>query len=146
MRDEWDVAEGTDVEPVCRVLLYSDHPQTREAVLLGVGTRAAKDLPRIEWVEVATPAMVVTRAESEHFDLLVLDGEAGKAGGMGLCRQLKDEIDEILPTCVVIGRAADRWLAAYARVDATLVHPLDPVTAGQTITDLLRKRVGSAAA
>src|SRR5690554_508972 len=48
MRDEWDVAEGTDVEPVCRVLLYSDHPQTREAVLLGVGTRAAKDLPRIK--------------------------------------------------------------------------------------------------
>ena len=31
------------------------------------------------------------------------------------------------PRCVVIARAADRWLAAYAQVDATLVHPLDPV-------------------
>ena len=39
------------------------------------------------------------------------------------------------PTCVVIARAADRWLAAYAQVDATLVHPLDPVTTGQTIAD-----------
>ena len=43
MRDEWDEAEGTNVPPVLRVLLYSDNPQTREAVLTAVGTRAAKD-------------------------------------------------------------------------------------------------------
>jgi hypothetical protein len=41
---------------------------------------------------------------------------------------------------VVIARAADRWLAAYARVDATLVHPLDPVLTGRTVADLLRRR------
>ena len=35
------------------------------------------------------------------------------------------------PTCVVIARAADRWLAAYAEVDATLMHPLDPMTTGR---------------
>ena len=28
--------------------------------------------------------------------------------------------------------------AAYAEVDATLVHPLDPVTTGGTVAELLR--------
>jgi hypothetical protein len=41
---------------------------------------------------------------------------------------------------VVIARAADRWLAAFAQVDATLVYPLDPVTTGQTVARLLRAR------
>jgi hypothetical protein len=41
---------------------------------------------------------------------------------------------------VVIARAADRWLAAYAQVDATLVHPLDPILTGRTVADLLRGR------
>jgi hypothetical protein len=41
---------------------------------------------------------------------------------------------------VVIARAADRGLAAYAAVDATLVHPLDPVLTTQTVATLLRQR------
>ena len=62
------------------------------------------------------------------------------AGGLGIARQLKDEIEDCPPTCVVIARAADRWLAAYARVDAALTHPLDPMTTGQTVASLLRNR------
>lgn len=138
MRDEWDVAEGTDVEPVCRILLYSDHPETREAVLLGVGSRAAKDLPRIEWVEVATPPVVISRVESEQFDLLVLDGEAGKAGGMGLCRQLKDEVFRCPPVLVLLGRPEDRWLASWSEADAVLARPLDPLELQDTVARLLR--------
>ena len=60
--------------------------------------------------------------------------------GLGIARQLKDEIVDCPPTCVVIARAADRWLAAYARVDATLTHPLDPMTTGQTVAALLHSR------
>jgi hypothetical protein len=45
---------------------------------------------------------------------------------------------------VVIARAADRWLAAYAKVDATLLHPLDPMTTGQTIASMLRARAAGA--
>ena len=138
MRDEWDVAEGTDVEPVCRILLYSDHPETREAVLLGVGSRAAKDLPRIEWVEVATAPVVVSRVESEQFDLLVLDGEAGKAGGMGVCRQLKDEVFRCPPVLVLLGRPQDRWLASWSDADAVLARPLDPLELQDTVARLLR--------
>lgn len=138
MRDEWDVAEGTDVEPVLRVLLYSDHPQTRDSVLTGVGTRAAKDLPRIEWVEVATHAAVVSRVESEHFDLLVLDGEAGKSGGIGLCRQLKDEIFRCPPVLVLVGRLEDLWLASWSEAEAVLGRPLDPLELQDTVARLLR--------
>jgi len=39
---------------------------------------------------------------------------------------------------VVLARAADRWLAAYAQVDQTLTYPLDPVTTGQTVAAMLR--------
>ena len=37
-------------------------------------------------------------------------------------------------------KANARWLAAYAKVDATLTHPLDPMTTGSTVADLLRQR------
>ena len=67
-------------------------------------------------------------------------GEAAPAGGLGIARQIKDEIADCPPTCVVIARAADRWLAAYAQVDQTLVAPLDPVTTGQTVAAMLRAR------
>lgn len=138
MRDEWDEAEGTNAPPVLRVLLYSDNPQTREAVLTAVGTRAAKDLPTLEWVEVATHAAVVSRVEEGGCDLLVLDGEAGKSGGMGLCRQLKDEIFQCPPILVLIGRQQDRWLASWSEADAVVARPLDPLPLQETVARLLR--------
>lgn len=138
MRDEWDEAEGTNAPPVLRVLLYSDNPQTREAVLTAVGTRAAKDLPTLEWVEVATHAAVVSRVEEGGLDLLVLDGEAGKSGGMGLCRQLKDEIFRCPPILVLIGRQQDRWLASWSEADAVVARPLDPLPLQETVARLLR--------
>jgi hypothetical protein len=69
---------------------------------------------------------------------MVLDGEAAPAGGLGIARQTKDEYADPPPTCVVIARAADRWLAAFAQVDYTLVYPLDPVTTGQAVASMLR--------
>jgi DNA-binding response OmpR family regulator len=126
------------------VLLYSDDPQVRHRMRLAVGTRPAPDL-EIEFAEAGSYDECVRLLDEYEVDLVVLDGEAAPAGGIGIARQLRDEIEDAPPTCVVIARAADRWLAAYARVDATLVHPLDPVTTGQTIAGLLRKRIGLAA-
>jgi DNA-binding response OmpR family regulator len=121
------------------VLLYSDDPQVRERMRLAIGTHPAKDLT-VRFVESSMYAETVRTVDDEDVDLLVLDGEATPAGGLGIARQLKDEMPDAPPTCVVIARAADRWLAAYARVDATLVHPLDPVLTGRTVADLLRRR------
>ena len=138
MRDQLDEVEGTNAPPVLRVLLYSDNRQTREAVLTAVGTRAAKDLPPLEWIEVATHAAVVSRVEEGGLDLLVLDGEAGKSGGMGLCRQLKDEIFQCPPILVLIGREQDRWLASWSEADAVAARPLDPLLLQETVARLLR--------
>lgn len=120
------------------VLLYSDDPLVRERMRLAIGPRPASDL-EVEFIESATYAETVRLVDDHDVDLLVLDGEAAPAGGLGIARQIKDEIVDCPPTCVVIARAADRWLAAYARVDATLTYPLDPVLTAQTVNALLRE-------
>lgn len=106
---------------------------------LAIGTRPAPDLT-VQFVEAASYAECVSLVDTYQIDLLLLDGEAQPAGGMGIARQLRDERDDCPPICVVIARAADRWLAAYSRADATLVHPLDPVTTGTTIAGLLHRQ------
>jgi len=126
------------------VLLYSDDPGVRETMRLSIGTRPAADL-LVRFVEASTQGEVIRLVDSTDIDLLVLDGEAVPSGGLGIARQLKDEIEDCPPTCVVIARAADRWLAAYARVDATLTHPLDPMTTGRTIAGMLRNRAAGVA-
>ena len=37
-----------------RILVFSDDKDKRAAVINGIGLRASKDTPRIEWVEAAT--------------------------------------------------------------------------------------------
>lgn len=121
------------------VLLYSDDARVRESMRLAIGARPAADLT-VTFVEASSQGEVIRLVDGGGVDLLVLDGEAAPSGGLGIARQLKDEIDDCPPTIVVIARAADRWLAAYAKVDATLMHPLDPMTTGQTVAAMLRQR------
>jgi DNA-binding response OmpR family regulator len=126
------------------VLLYSDKPQVRERMRAAIGARPAPEL-QVQFVEAATYRECIALVDTYEIDLLVLDGEAQPAGGMGVARQLRDELTQVPPICVVIARAADRWLAAYCRADATLVHPLDPFTTGQTIAAMLYHSTPTAA-
>jgi DNA-binding response OmpR family regulator len=121
------------------VLLYSDDPKVRDLMRLAIGTRPAPGVS-VSFVDAASYDEVIACVDQGDVDVVVLDGEAAPAGGIGIARQLKDEIDDCPPTCVVIARAADRWLAAYAKVDATVVHPLDPILTGRTVAGLLRDR------
>ena len=121
------------------VLLYSDDPRVRDRMRLAIGPRPARDL-EVEFVESDSYEQTVRLVDEYDVDLMMLDGEATPAGGLGIARQIKDEIEDCPPTCVVIARAADRWLAAYAAVDATLVHPMDPLVTAQTVATLLRQR------
>jgi DNA-binding response OmpR family regulator len=84
---------------------------------------------------------VVRAVDAGGVDLLVLDGEAVPAGGLGLCRQLKDEIFDCPPVLVLTGRPQDDWLAAWSRADAAVPHPLDPVALAAAAARLLRARV-----
>jgi DNA-binding response OmpR family regulator len=122
------------------VLLYSDDPRVRDRMRLAIGTRPAADLSA-EFVDASRYDECLRLIDTYDIDLVVLDGEATPAGGIGIARQLRDEVTDCPPIVLVIARAADRWLAAYAQVDATLVHPLDPVTTGSTVAGFLRQRV-----
>ena len=126
----------------CVVLLYSDDPAVRDQMRLAIGTYPAVDIA-VTFVDASTYDETVRILDSQDVDLLVLDGEATPAGGLGIARQLKDELDDPPPACVVIARAADRWLAAYSRVDATLMHPLDPMTTGAAVAAMLRDRIAT---
>ena len=125
------------------VLLYSDDPAVRDQIRLAIGVRPAADL-KVEFTDASTWEQCRELLDKYEIDLMVLDGEASPAGGIGIARQTKDEYAVPPPVCVVIARAADRWLAAYAQVDQTLVAPLDPVTTGQTIAGMLRAHRGGA--
>ncbi|WP_265444093.1 hypothetical protein [Flexivirga meconopsidis] len=131
--------DSTDTGYQLTVLLYSDDIATRDAVRLGVGRRPAKDVEIVSWRECATPAAVVDAVDNEKYDLLVLDGEAGKLGGLGLSKQLKNEIFDCPPILVLTGRPADGWLAAWSQCDAAVPHPIDPLTIGAAIADLARR-------
>ncbi len=122
------------------VLVYSDDSSTRSAVLAALGPRPHPVLPALDYVECATEPAVIAAMDAGGVDLAILDGEAVPAGGMGICRQLKDEIFECPPVLVLTGRADDGWLATWSRAEAAVSHPLDPITLAQTVTRLLRPR------
>jgi DNA-binding response OmpR family regulator len=96
----------------------------------------------VEYVEAAGIADVLSEVDAGTVDLAILDGEAQPTGGMGLSRQLKDEITDCPPIIVAVRRRDDRWLATWSQADAVLVHPLDPLTAAETVADVLRRTRG----
>jgi len=126
------------------VLLYSDDVTTRDKVKLAVGRRPAPDLPLVEWVEVATEPAVIRRLDAGGIDVVVLDGEATPAGGLGICRQLKDEIFRCPPLLVLIGRPQDGWLATWSRADGVVSYPLDPIDVAAAVAELMRRRLAAA--
>jgi len=91
-------------------------------------------------VEFDTP-MAVSLVDRGGLDLLILDGEATPAGGMGMCRQLKDEIYNCPPVLVLVGRPQDAWLATWSRAEAVTSHPLDAIAVASAVTSLLRARL-----
>lgn len=122
------------------VLVYSDDVTVRDKVRASLGRRPAADLPQLTYVETATPEGTVMRLDEGGIDLCVFDGEAVPEGGMGLCRQLKDEIFNCPPIVVLLGRAQDAWLANWSRADAAATHPIDPMALAGVVADLIRSR------
>src|SRR6185312_10817123 len=111
-------------EEVLTILLYASNRATREDVRLALGRKVAADLPPVRVLEVATQPAVLTAMDRGGVDLAILDGEA-VPGGMGLCRQLKDEIFPCPPILVLTARRDDAWLAAWARAEGVVPHPVD---------------------
>lgn len=128
-----------------RIAIYSDDSSVRASLKAALGSKLAADLP-IETIEFATADALrqyVDQTDSNgavRVDLFILDGEAAPEGGMGVARQLKDEVFNCPPTIVLIARQSDAWLAAWSRAEASLQHPVDAFALAKTAADLLRAR------
>ena len=121
-----------------RILVYSDNAQIREQVIQALGKHLHPDLPELSYVEVATGPMVIQQMDAGGIDLAILDGEATPTGGMGIAKQLKDELATCPPIVVLTGRRDDAWLASWSRAEAAVPHPIDPIVLGRTVLELLR--------
>ena len=124
-----------------KVMVYSSDADTRAQIMLALGRRPSRELPEVQYVEVATEPVVIRTADAGGLDLLILDGEAAPAGGMGVCRQLKDELYQGPPILVIVARPQDAWLATWSKADGVVSQPLDPMQLASVVTDLLRPRV-----
>jgi DNA-binding response OmpR family regulator len=109
-------------------------------VRLAVGRRPADDLGKIEYVEAATLDDVLLAVAGGEIDVAVLDGEARPAGGLGISKQLKDELYDAPPTLVLVARQDDQWLASWSLADAIQLLPVDPPALCAAVVGLLRDR------
>ena len=127
-----------------QIIVYSDDSSVRSSIVSALGARVAKDLPEHEIHEFATGPAVRAYVDSKNVagefraDLFILDGEAAQEGGLGMARQLKDEVFNCPPILVITGRKEDKWLAAWSLAEASVVHPIDPFTLAKTAAELLR--------
>ncbi|AZM52825.1 hypothetical protein DMA15_09620 [Streptomyces sp. WAC 01529] len=128
------------MQPTATVLVYSDNASTREQVRLAAGRRPATDVPEVEFIECATLPAVLEHLDQGGIDVCVLDGEAKPAGGMGVGRQIKDEIFQAPPVLLLMGRPQDAWLATWSRAEAAVTLPIEPVEFADALAALLRSR------
>jgi len=128
------------------IVLYSDDVTVREAVIGALGSKVSPDMAEHVIHQFATAAALRLFVDGKKFgtdspiDLFILDGEAVPEGGIGMARQLKDEVFNCPPVMVITGRKEDAWLAAWSRAEANVLHPVDPFTLSHTVADLLRAR------
>jgi DNA-binding response OmpR family regulator len=140
---------GGSKERKYSIVLYSDDSSVRQAIIGALGNRVAPDMAEHVIHEFATGAALrlfvdgKKRAADKPIDLFILDGESVPEGGLGIARQLKDEVFNCPPVLVITGRKADAWLAAWSRAEANVLHPIDPFTLSHTVADLLRTRTAA---
>jgi|TARA_B110000503_G_scaffold141816_1_gene236499 response regulator RpfG family c-di-GMP phosphodiesterase len=137
-------AENGVKERKYSIVLYSDDKNVRESVIGALGHRVAADMAEHVIHQFATGPALRLFVDSKKpdsltpIDLFILDGEAVPEGGIGMARQLKDEVFNCPPVMVITGRKEDAWLAAWSRAEANVLHPVDPFTLANTVADLLR--------
>lgn len=136
------MADDSTITPqkTLQIALYSDDASVRETVRKALGNRLAQDLPAHEIKEFATaPALRSYVDSGKRVDLYILDGEAVPEGGLGVAKQLKDEVFNCGVVVVLVGRKSDAWLAGWSRAEGVIAHPIDPFTVASTVADIFRK-------
>jgi DNA-binding response OmpR family regulator len=126
------------------VLVYADRADVRARVIAAIGNLPDPRLGEVEFVEIADGRKLLSAVDHGEADVVVLDAEATPEGGMGLSRQLKNEITDCPPTVLLVARADDRWLATWSLADAVVEHPVDPDELTTAVVGLLRARAAGA--
>ncbi len=119
------------------VLVYATDPVVRDQVRMAIGRSPAAGVDNVTFLEAEDAGQAIRAADEGLPDLMVFDGEAWPTGGLGLCRQLKNELTAGLPIVVLIGRRDDRWLGEWSQADAVLMHPIDADELTRTAVRLL---------
>ena len=121
------------------IVIYSDDSAVRAAMKAALGKRISEDLPEHDIHEFATGDALRAFMDKKMADLVILDAEATPEGGMGIARQLKDEVFECPPVLLVTARVDDAWLATWSRADAFVTHPIDPFVFADKAANLIRQ-------
>lgn len=121
------------------IALYSDDSTVRSSIITALGKQLDTTLAPHEVKEFATADALRLYVDSKkQVDLFILDAEAVPEGGMGVARQLKDEVFNCPPVLLVTARLQDNWLAAWSKAEATVTHPIDPFTIATKCAALLK--------
>ena len=117
------------------VLVVSDSPKVRSEVVSAITD------PSTSVKELTRGSEVRGSVADETPDLVILDQQIGKMGGIATCMDLRLEesggrIPEV-PVLLLLDRRADVFLARRAGADGWVVKPLDPLRLGRAIQALL---------
>ncbi|MDR0593638.1 MAG: response regulator [Bifidobacteriaceae bacterium] len=123
-------------QPV-RILVYSDNAEARGQVIDTLGDTIGADQRPVQWTEAATHEMAMILCQEDTYDLVVMDNEATRLGGVGLTRQMRDELDWAPTVLLLLARQQDAWLAAWSGADAALLQPVDPFELAETVVGLV---------
>jgi DNA-binding response OmpR family regulator len=118
------------------VLVYASNAQTTDRVIRALGEHPSPDVT-IDVVPISTGDAAIARLDAGGIDLAILDGEAAPSGGMGIARQIKDEIDVPPPIVLLVARRDDAWLASWSRAEAVVPHPVDAVSLATAVNSLI---------
>ena len=120
---------------MAELLVVSDSPNVRQAVI------AAVPDPGIRVRELTAGAQVRPAVEESRPDLVVLDQQIGRMGGMATCLDLHLEQGAgrlaHVPVLMLLDRRADVFLARRSEAEGYVVKPLDPLRLSRAISALL---------
>jgi DNA-binding response OmpR family regulator len=117
------------------VLIVSDAPRVRDAV------RSVLDDTTTTVREVTRGVQVGPAVKERTPDLVVLDLQIGKMGGMATCQDLRLEEGAgrlpHVPILMLVDRRADVFLARRSHADGWVVKPLDPLCLAKAVRAVL---------
>lgn len=121
------------------IIVYSDDYTVRQKVIEGVGLRAAKDQPTINWTEAATADGLQIKINEGNFPIAIVDAEATKVSGLAAAKTISLEEDKVPLFIAILARPQDNWLADFAGITMTVDHPINPIQLQEAVAAAIER-------